>query len=66
MLSGRWAWQETPKSAQECMSCYTGTHLFIILEFYKDKRVIITGASRGIGKELAIQLSQLGAKYVAA
>ena len=37
---------------------------FSLLEFYKDKRVIITGASRGIGKQLAIQLSQLGAKCV--
>ena len=31
-------------------------------EFYKDKRVIVTGASKGIGKALAIQLSQLGAR----
>ena len=31
-------------------------------EFYKGKRVILTGASRGIGKSLAIQLAQLGAK----
>ena len=32
-------------------------------EFYAGKRVILTGASRGIGKELAIKLAQLGAKY---
>lgn len=32
-------------------------------EFYAGKRVILTGASRGIGKTLAIRLSQLGAKY---
>ena len=34
-----------------------------ILEFYKGKRIILTGASRGIGKHLAIQLAQLEAKY---
>jgi NADPH:quinone reductase-like Zn-dependent oxidoreductase len=33
-----------------------------VIEFYKGKRVILTGASRGIGKSLAIQLAQLGAK----
>ena len=32
------------------------------VEFYRGKRVILTGASRGIGKSLAIQLAQLGAK----
>ena len=31
-------------------------------DFYKGKRVILTGASHGIGKSLAIQLAQLGAK----
>ena len=31
-------------------------------EFYKDKRIIITGTSRGIGKDLAIQLAQTGAR----
>jgi len=31
-------------------------------EFYKGKRVILTGASKGIGKSIAIQLAQLGAK----
>ena len=32
--------------------------------YYRGKRVVITGASRGIGKELALRLSQLGAKCV--
>lgn len=32
-------------------------------EFYAGKVVILTGASRGIGKSLAIQLAKLGAKY---
>lgn len=36
---------------------------WITAEFYAGKRVILTGASRGIGKELAIRLAQLGAKY---
>jgi NADPH:quinone reductase-like Zn-dependent oxidoreductase len=31
-------------------------------EFYAGKRVLLTGASRGIGKGLAIRLAQLGAK----
>jgi len=31
-------------------------------EFYKGKRVILTGASMGIGKSIAVQLAQLGAK----
>ena len=35
---------------------------FILSEFYKDKRIIITGTSRGIGKDLAIQLAQTGAR----
>ncbi|XP_065916341.1 hydroxysteroid 11-beta-dehydrogenase 1-like protein B [Dysidea avara] len=34
--------------------------------YYKDKRVILTGASDGIGKDLAIRLSQLGARLVIA
>lgn len=33
-------------------------------DFYAGKRVVLTGASRGIGKSLAIQLAQLGAKLV--
>ena len=32
-------------------------------EFYKGKSVILTGASKGIGKSIAIQLAQLGAQY---
>ena len=35
-----------------------------IEEFYRGKRVILTGASRGIGKSLATKLAQLGAKYI--
>ena len=35
-------------------------------KYYKDKVVIITGASSGIGKSLAITLSQLGAKIALA
>ncbi|XP_065916841.1 11-beta-hydroxysteroid dehydrogenase 1-like isoform X1 [Dysidea avara] len=37
-----------------------------IENYYKDKRIIITGASEGIGKDLAIRLSQLGARLVIA
>ncbi|XP_064405248.1 11-beta-hydroxysteroid dehydrogenase 1-like [Halichondria panicea] len=37
-----------------------------IEEFYKGKRVVLTGASKGIGKSLAIQLSKRGAKLVIA
>lgn len=37
-----------------------------IQDFYKNKRIILTGASKGIGKSLAIQLAQLGAKLVIA
>lgn len=33
-------------------------------DFYNGKRVILTGASSGIGRNLAVQLSQLGVKYV--
>ena len=32
--------------------------------YYRGKRVVITGASRGVGKGLALRLSQLGAKCV--
>lgn len=32
------------------------------LEYYHGKRIIVTGASKGIGRQLAIQASQLGAK----
>ena len=35
---------------------------FYTAEFYKNKKIILTGASKGIGKSLAIQLAQLGAK----
>ena len=35
---------------------------FLHTEFYKGKRVILTGASKGIGKSIAIQLAQLGVK----
>lgn len=35
-----------------------------INEFYKNKRIIITGTSRGIGKDLAIQLAQTGARLL--
>ena len=35
-------------------------------KYYKDKVVIITGASSGIGKSLAITLSKLGAKVALA
>jgi len=31
--------------------------------YYKDKRIILTGASEGIGKDLAVRLAQLGARY---
>ena len=31
-------------------------------EFYRGKRVIVTGASKGIGRSLALQLAQFGAK----
>ncbi|XP_065917621.1 11-beta-hydroxysteroid dehydrogenase 1-like [Dysidea avara] len=37
-----------------------------IESYYKDKRIILTGASEGIGKNLAIRLSQLGATLVIA
>ena len=33
------------------------------LEFYKGKRIVLTGASRGIGRHLTIQLAQLETKY---
>ena len=32
------------------------------VDYYAGKRVIITGASRGIGRSMALQLAQLGAK----
>ncbi|XP_065917129.1 hydroxysteroid 11-beta-dehydrogenase 1-like protein A [Dysidea avara] len=34
--------------------------------YYKGKRILLTGASYGIGKDLAIRLSQLGARLVIA
>jgi len=34
-----------------------------LLGYYKDKRIILTGASQGIGKDLAIRLAQLGSRY---
>ena len=34
------------------------------MDYYKNKVIWITGASSGIGKELAIQLSKLGAILV--
>jgi NAD(P)-dependent dehydrogenase (short-subunit alcohol dehydrogenase family) len=33
-------------------------------EFYSGKRIIVTGSSRGLGREMAIQLAQLGARLV--
>ena len=36
--------------------------LFVTAEYYKDKRVVVTGASKGIGRELAIQLANAGAE----
>ena len=33
-------------------------------EFYKGKRVILTGTSKGIGKRLAVQLAKLGTRYI--
>ena len=32
-------------------------------DYYKNKRIIVTGASQGIGKDLAIRLAQLGSRY---
>ena len=31
-------------------------------DYYRGKKVIVTGASKGIGRSLAIQLARLGAK----
>ncbi|XP_065916944.1 hydroxysteroid 11-beta-dehydrogenase 1-like protein B [Dysidea avara] len=42
------------------------TNYVDVESYYKDKRIILTGASEGIGKDLAIRLSQLGARLVIA
>jgi short-subunit dehydrogenase len=39
-------------------------HAVDVESYYRGKRVVITGASRGVGKGLALRLSQLGAKLV--
>ena len=31
---------------------------------FKNKKILVTGASSGIGRQIAIQLSKLGAKLV--
>lgn len=67
IVSGVWQWANyvdvegtcSPLLARE--ECRT---MLLSAEFYAGKRVILTGASRGIGKGLAIRLAQLGAKYV--
>ena len=55
-LEGWLAYPSCHTNLTQLVSCGACT------EFYKDKRVIVTGASKGIGKALAIQLSQLGAR----
>ncbi|XP_019852624.1 PREDICTED: corticosteroid 11-beta-dehydrogenase isozyme 1-like [Amphimedon queenslandica] len=45
---------------------YNWTYQIDAKEYYQGKGVIITGASKGIGRELAIQAAQLGAKLVIA
>lgn len=68
---GLWQWWTSVDIKGELSRCassgcfqeaYNSYCIMCSTEYYAGKRVVITGASKGIGRSLGLQLAQLGAK----
>ena len=61
---GETSFDSTLSLRRDVYSKYTFCLCVHLVGYYKGKRIVVTGASKGIGRGLALRLSQLGARCV--